>query len=46
MLYTEVGLRNNQYGGVQDLGTEHYLVELWQKVLENIEDPWAGSLLT
>lgn len=42
----QVKLRNNQYGGVKGSGTEHYLVELWQKVLENIEDPRAGSLLT
>ena len=42
----QVRLRNNQYGGVKGSGTEHYLVELWQKVLENIEDPRASSLLT
>ena len=42
----QVRLRDNQYGGVKGSGTEHYLVELWQKVLENIEDPRAGSLLT
>ena len=38
-------LRVNQYGGVKGSGTEHFLVQLWQKVLENIEDPRAGSLL-
>ena len=42
----QVRLRNNQYGGAKGSGTEHYLIDLWQKVLENIEDPRAGSLLT
>ena len=42
----QVKLRRNQYGGVKGSGTEHYLIELWQKVLENIEDPRAASLLT
>ena len=27
-------------------GKEHFLVNLWQRVLENIEDPWAGSLMS
>ena len=42
----QVKLRTSQYGGVKGSGTEHYLVELWQKTLENIEDPRAGSLIT
>ena len=42
----QVKLRLNQYGGVKGSGTEHFLVNLWQNVLENIEDPRAGSLLT
>lgn len=43
---SEVKLRLNQFGGVKGTGTKHYLVELWQTVLENIEDPRAGSLFT
>ena len=39
-------LRTNQYGGVKGLGTEHYLITLWQKVLEGLDDPRAASLLT
>ena len=35
----QVRLRLNQYGGVKGCGTEHFLVNLWQRVLENIEDP-------
>ena len=42
----QVKLRLNQFGGVKGSGTEHFLVQLWQQVLENIEDPRAGSLLT
>ena len=41
----QVGLRNNQYGGVKGRGTEHLLVNLWQQVLEDIEDSRAGALL-
>ena len=43
---SQVKLRNNQYGGVKGRGAEHFLVALWQRVLENIEDSRAGSLLT
>ena len=45
-LTSQVKLRNNQYGGVKGRGTEHYLVDLWQRVLEGIEDSRAGCLLT
>ena len=45
-LGTQIQLRTNQYGGVKGSGTEHFLVNLWQSVLENIKDPRAGSLLT
>ena len=39
-------LRSNQFGGVKGKGTEHLLVNLWQKILENIEDSRAACLLT
>ena len=42
----QVHLRNNQYGGVKGRSSEMLLVDLWQKILENIEDSRAGSLLT
>ena len=45
-LSSQVVLRRNQYGGVRGSGTEHLLVELWQQILENVEDPRAASLLT
>lgn len=42
----QVTFRTNQYEGVRGCGTEHYLVELWQQVLENLEDPRAASLIS
>ena len=45
-LTDQVKQRNNQYGGVKGRGTEHFLVLLWQRVLDYIEDSRAGCLLT
>ena len=45
-LNSQVKVRTNQFGGMKGSGTEHYLIELWQKTLENLEDPRAGVLLT
>ena len=45
-LSSQVELRSNQFGGVKGSGSEHFLVTLWQKVLENAEDPRAASVLT
>ena len=45
-LTEQVGIRQNQMGGMRGAGTEHYLVQLWQLVLESLEDPRAASLLT
>ena len=42
----QVKLRSNQYGGVKGSGSEHFLVEMWQRVLEGCEDPRAGVLLS
>ena len=42
----QVKLRTNQFGGVKGSGAEHYLVQLWQSILENLEDPRAASLVT
>lgn len=41
-----VSMHQNQIGGLRGAGTEHYLVQLWQLVLESLEDPRAASLLT
>ena len=42
----QVGMRSNQMGGMKGAGTEHYLVELFQLVLESLEDPRAASVMT
>ena len=42
----QVGMRENQMGGMKGAGTEHYLVHLWQTVLETLEDQRAASLIT
>ena len=45
-LGTQTGLRENQYGGVKGSGSEHLLVRMWQDILQALEDPRAGVLLT
>ena len=45
-LAEQVGMRENQMGGMKGAGSEHYLVQLWQSVLETLEDPRAASVLT
>ena len=42
----QVGMRSNQLGGMRGAGTEHYQVQLWQEVLESLEDPRSGSIIT
>ena len=45
-LLEQVGMRENQMGGMKGAGSEHYLVQLWQSVLESLEDPRASCVLT
>ena len=45
-LTDQANVRSNQYGGVKGLSTEHFLVRLWQRTLENLDDSRAGSLIT
>ena len=45
-LKREVSLRSNQYGGIQGVGTQHLLVEMWQTILQNLEDYRAGTCVT
>ena len=45
-LNSQISIRSNQYGGIKGSGSEHFLVELWQRALENLEDQRAGTLLT
>ena len=42
----QASLRQNQFGGVRGMGTEHFLLNLWQRVLENVDDSRAGSFIT
>ena len=42
----QVGMRSNQMGGMKGAGTEHYLVELYQLILESLEDSRAASIIT
>ena len=42
----QVGMRGNQMGGMRGAGTEHYLVELYQLILESLEDSRAASIIT
>ena len=45
-LTEQVGMSSNQMGGMKGAGTEHYLVELFQLILEALEDPRAASVIT
>ena len=45
-LSEQVGMRENQLGGMKGAGTEHYLVELYQLILESLEDSRAASIIT
>ena len=45
-LKSEVTLRSNQYGGVRGVGTDHVLVQLWQDILQNLEDYRAATVVT
>ena len=42
----EVKLRDNQFGGVKGFGTQHVLVQLYQRFLENAEDYRAATMVT
>ena len=45
-LKSEVRLRTNQYGGVRGLGTDHVLVQMWQRMLEDLDDYRAATVVT
>ena len=45
-LSEQVGMRSNQMGGMKGAGTEHYLVQLFQLILEALEDSRAASVIT
>lgn len=39
-------MRSNHMGGMKGAGTDHYLVELFQLILEALEDPRAASVIS
>ena len=39
----QVKLKSNQYGGVAGCGTQHMLIDMWQKILSDLEDPRAAT---
>ena len=45
-LNSQVKVRTNQFGGMKGSGAEHFLIEMWQQALENLEDPRAATLIT
>ena len=42
----QVKLKQNQYGGSKGCGTSHLLISVWQKVLTDLEDCRAATVLT
>ena len=42
----EVACKYNQYGGVKGCSGTHMLINVWQKILTNLEDRRAGVVLT
>ena len=46
MIKIQVKTRRNQYGGVQGLSTDCLLVQMWQQILEDLEDYRAGTVVT
>lgn len=41
----EVLTKTNQFGGIPGLGTNHYLIEAWDKMLESLDDYDAACAL-
>ena len=42
----EIKMRDNQFGEVKGLGTDHALFLLWQTVLEDLDDYRASTVVT
>ena len=42
----EVKPRTNQFGGERGCSTEHYLLQTWETVLQDLEDNRSSSVLT
>ena len=42
----EVGTKYNQYGGVKGCSGTHMIMKIWQKIMTNLEDRRAATVLT
>ena len=42
----EVAVKLNQYGGVRGCGPSHLIIKVWQKIMKNLEDRRAATVLT
>ena len=42
----EVKIKRNQFGGVKGCGAAHMMVEIWDRILNNLEDCRAATVLT
>ena len=42
----QVQLKTNQYGGAKGCSTTHLIISLWQKILTDLEDNRAATVLT
>ena len=42
----QVKLKDNQFGGAKGCSTSHLLISLWQKILSDLEDCRAATVLT
>ena len=44
-LRSEVKVKPNQFGGIPGCGIDHYLVEVWDSILQNLDQPSSVSTL-
>ena len=44
-LRSEVKVKTNQFGGIPGCGIDHYLVEVWDSILQNLDQPSSVSTL-
>ena len=43
---SQVKLKDNQFGGAKGCSTTHLIISLWQKILSDLEDSRASTVLT
>ena len=45
-LSTEVSCKPNQYGGIKGCSVSHLLIDLWDEIMNNLEDARAATMIT